>query len=93
MMVDGSNMSVLGPGDSAGEMAAMCGNLTEDYQVELETKVHSKVRNHGEAPTRDFSFSIASHSLRFKLYYQRTWGSYEYWCEGVLFSSLGLFGD
>ena len=52
MMVDGGNLSVLGPGDSAGEMAALCGNLTEDYQVELETKVHTKVRNHGEGPNQ-----------------------------------------
>ena len=54
MMVDGGNLSVLGPGDSAGEMAALCGNLTEDYQVELETKVHTKVRNHGEGTSRRF---------------------------------------
>ena len=51
MMGDGGNLTVL----EVGEVAALCGNLTEDYQ--------------------------------------HTWGSFEYWCEGVLFSSLGLFGD
>ena len=24
--------------------------------------------------------------------YERIWKNYEYWCEGVLFSSLGIFG-
>ena len=24
--------------------------------------------------------------------YKTVWKNYEYWCEGVLFSSLGLFG-
>ena len=24
--------------------------------------------------------------------YKTIWKNYEYWCEGVLFSSLGLFG-
>ena len=55
MMGDGGNLTVLEVEEVAGEVAALCGNLTEDYQ--------------------------------------HTWGSYEYWCEGVLFSSLGLFGD
>ena len=26
-------------------------------------------------------------------HYQQVWAKYEYWCEGVLFSSLGLFGN
>ena len=24
--------------------------------------------------------------------YHRVWKSYEFWCEGVLFTSLGMFG-